>query len=102
MKRLISMCFTVFLASMFATPANCEEQTSMDAVRLMQSGKATEAIQAFEKLAAKGDTKAMIQLGIYYYEGTVIKQDTRCHAVQILAYELVNTIPLCAVQILAY
>ena len=43
-----------------------EEKTGMDAFRLMQEGKAKEAIQIFENLSAKGDTKAMVQLGLYY------------------------------------
>ncbi|HOE26577.1 MAG TPA: tetratricopeptide repeat protein [bacterium] len=52
-----------------------EEKTGMDAFRLMQEGKAKEAIQIFENLSAKGDTKAMVQLGLYYYEGTGVKQN---------------------------
>ena len=47
----------------------------MDAFGLMQQGKAKEAIQIFESLAAKGDSKAMVQLGLYYYEGTGVEQD---------------------------
>jgi hypothetical protein len=51
------------------------DETGMDAVRLMDQGKAKEAIQIFERLAAGGDTRAMVQLGIYYYEGTEVDQD---------------------------
>lgn len=72
MKRLISMCFIVFWISI---TANCEDLTGMDASRLMQEGKTTEAIKAFEKLAVNGDAKAMVQLGLYHYEGTGVQQD---------------------------
>lgn len=60
---------------MFAVTANCEELAGIDAIRLMQAGKASEAIMALEKLAASGDVKAMVQLGLYYYDGTGVKQD---------------------------
>jgi len=50
-------------------------KTGQDAVSLMEQGKTKEAISIFEELAAKGDDKSMVQLGIFYYEGTVVQQD---------------------------
>ncbi|WP_153555628.1 tetratricopeptide repeat protein [Roseimaritima sediminicola] len=41
----------------------------------MNQGKTKEAISIFEDLASEGDDKAMVQLGIYYYEGIGVKQD---------------------------
>ena len=66
---------TACLIAGLAVTALGEEKTGMDAFRLMQQGKAAQAIQIFESLSAKGDSKAMVQLGIYYYEGTGIEQD---------------------------
>lgn len=51
------------------------QETGMDGVKLMEQGKTDQAIKIFENLSAKGDTKAMVQLGLYYYEGTGVKQD---------------------------
>jgi hypothetical protein len=53
----------------------CADKTGMDAVRLMQEGKTKEALIVLEDLAAKGDDKSMVQLGIYYYEGTGVRQN---------------------------
>jgi len=53
----------------------CAGKTGMDAARLMQQGKTKEALSIFEDLAAKGDDKSMVQLGIYYYEGTGVKEN---------------------------
>lgn len=51
------------------------QETGMDGVKLMEQGKTDQAIKIFENLSAKGDTKAMVQLGLYYYEVTGVKQD---------------------------
>jgi TPR repeat protein len=53
----------------------CADKTGMDALKLMQQGKTKEALSIFEDLATKGDDKSMVQLGIYYYEGTGVKQN---------------------------
>lgn len=44
--------------------------TGMDAARLMAQGETEEALDIFEGLAAKADDKAMVQLGVFHYEGT--------------------------------
>ena len=53
------------------------EISGPEAWGLMQDGKVKESIAAFEKLSAKGDTKAMVQLGLFYHEGEGVKQDYR-------------------------
>lgn len=72
-------CFTRVILGMFllSIPSTVwsAEKTGIDAVRLMEQGKIKEALGIFESLAAKGDDKAMLQLGLYYYEGTLVKRD---------------------------
>jgi TPR repeat protein len=47
----------------------------MDAGKMMDQGEATEAIRLLEQLAAQGDDRAMVQLGIYYDQGACVEQD---------------------------
>lgn len=75
MKHLFSKCLVALMVFLVACSTVYKEQTGTDGIRLMQEGKVPEAIQVFEKLAAKGDEKAMIQLGIFYYQGKDVKQD---------------------------
>lgn len=75
MRHLIGICMTALVVHVIASTAAGKELTGMDAVRLMDEGKVSEAIQAFEKLAGKGDDKAMVQLGILYYQGTGVQPD---------------------------
>jgi hypothetical protein len=70
MKTLIALLVVILAVNSIG-----EEEPGMDAVRLMEQGKTQEAIRVFEMLAGKGDTKAMVQLGLYYYEGSGVKQD---------------------------
>jgi len=67
-------CFTLIVICLVVSCANAKT-TSREALRLMDQGKTVEAIQALEKLAEAGDDQAMVQLGIYYHQGTVLKQD---------------------------
>ena len=75
MKKPLRISLIALLVTSVAAIAFGEEKTGMDAFRLMQQGNTEEAIQIFESLSEKGDTKAMVQLGLYYYEGTGVKQD---------------------------
>jgi hypothetical protein len=75
MKKPLRISLIALLITSVAAIASGEEKTGMNAVKLMEQGKSEEAIQIFESLAAKGDTKAMVQLGLYYYEGIGVKQD---------------------------
>jgi hypothetical protein len=75
MKSLLRVFLTALVIAGVTATALCEEKTAADALRLMQQGNAKESIQIFETLSAKGDTKAMVQLGVYYYEGTGVVQD---------------------------
>jgi hypothetical protein len=70
MKTLIAL-----LVASLAASAIGEEKTGMAAVRLMEQGKTQEALLILETLAEKDDAKAMVQLGLYYYEGNSVKQD---------------------------
>lgn len=75
MKHHLSLALiTLMIAGVAATGVGVDK-TGINAVRLMDQGKTKEAISILEDLAAKGDDKAMVQLGIYYYEGTGVKQD---------------------------
>ena len=47
----------------------------MDAARMMDQGETTEAIQLLEQLAAQGDDRAMVQVGLHYDQGAFVKQD---------------------------
>lgn len=60
MKRLL---FIILLISFHAN-AGKEE-----AIAYVKSGQYQKAIKEFESLAAEGDTKAMVTLGIFYYNG---------------------------------
>ena len=75
MKNFFCIYSIVLLLINLPIVALCAEKTGMDAVKLMEEGKVDKAIQIFEGLASKGDTRAMIQLGIYYHQGTEVKQD---------------------------
>lgn len=75
MKKPLRISLIALLITSVAAMASGAEKTGMDAVKLMEQGKPEEAIQIFESLSAKGDTKAMVQLGLYYYEGTGVKKD---------------------------
>jgi hypothetical protein len=55
------------------SPLDPESQNMV--VRQMEQGKAAEALQILEDLAAKGDDLSMVQLGLYHYQGTGVKQD---------------------------
>ncbi len=73
MKNYPRSLLALLLAGVAAV-AVCEERTGMDAVRLMEQGASEEAIQILENLAEKGDSKSMVQLGLYHYEGTGVEQ----------------------------
>jgi hypothetical protein len=75
MKPASTLLLILLIMAMVAAPGICEEQDGRAAVKLMQEGKTEQALKIFEQLASKGDTKAMVQLGIYYYQGEVVKQD---------------------------
>ena len=49
--------------------------TLRDAVDMMDQGHTVEAIELCEKLAANGDDRAMVQLGLYYHQGDKVQQD---------------------------
>ncbi len=53
----------------------CAGNTLIDAANLMDQGQTAEALQLFEKLAAEGDDRAMVLLGVYYYQGDKVQQD---------------------------
>lgn len=61
--------------SMVPLTALCEDQTGEAACRLMEQGQVEEALKIFEQLAEKGDDQAMVQLGIYYYQGEGVERD---------------------------
>ncbi len=75
MKNYLSL--SILMLMLFWIPATGwgVDKTGREAARLMEQGETKKAINILEGLAAKGDTKAMVQLGLYYYEGTKIKQD---------------------------
>jgi len=70
MKRFI---IALLICSLI--PSVTQAETGRDAVKLMAEGKVKKALAILEKLADKGETQAMVQLGIYYYQGTKVKQD---------------------------
>ncbi len=74
MTKPLHISSITFLMTLMITTAFGEEKTGMHAVRLMDQGKSKEAIQILENLAAKGESKSMVQLGLYYYEGTGVEQ----------------------------
>ena len=53
----------------------CAGNTLIDAANLMDQGQTAEALQLFEKLAAEGDDRAMVLLGVYYHQGDKVQQD---------------------------
>lgn len=53
----------------------CADETVMNAFRLMEQGKTDKAIEIFEAMASEGEDRAMVQLGILYYEGNGVNQD---------------------------
>ncbi len=61
--------------SMVPLTALCEDQTGEAACRLMETGQVEEGLKIFEQLAATGDDQAMVQLGIYYYQGEGVERD---------------------------
>ncbi|PHQ31915.1 tetratricopeptide repeat protein [Rhodopirellula bahusiensis] len=75
MKRLLSLPLIMLILSCIAATSLGADETGMDAVNLMAEGKTEEAVDILEDLAADGDDKAMVQLGVYYYEGTGVEQD---------------------------
>lgn len=75
MKHHLSFSLIALVLAGITTTSLGAEKTGKDAVALMDQGKTEEALHIFEELAAKGDDKAMVQLGIYYYEGTAVGQD---------------------------
>ncbi len=75
MKRGLYVGLVLLMVTGMASFVAGKENTGMDAVRLMDAGRTDEALQILENLAADGDDKSMVQLGVYYYEGTGVKQD---------------------------
>lgn len=75
MKRYFQACCIVVAVVLFPVACLGPKRTGVDAAKLMEQGKTAEAFQVLEGLAAEGDDKAMLQLGIYYHQGTVVKQD---------------------------
>ena len=75
MKNYLSLSILILLHLWILTTGCDADKTGGEAVRLMEQDETRKAINILEGLAAKGDTKAMVQLGIYYYEGAIIKQD---------------------------
>lgn len=65
-----------FLFLLGPCPAlHAEDDAVTQALQLMDNGHTAQGIALFEKLAAGGDDNAMVQLGIYHYEGSLIPQD---------------------------
>ncbi|HBC85413.1 MAG TPA: hypothetical protein DCZ94_00510 [Lentisphaeria bacterium] len=75
MRVIISGILMMLFLSIAPLKGAVEEPSGQDAAALMQQGKTKEAIAIFEKLAAKGDSKAMVEVGLCYYEGRGVKQD---------------------------
>lgn len=75
MKSIHTFCLILIMLAGFPATVFCEDLTGKDAVKLMDEGKKDEAIQILEELAADGDDLSMVQLGIYYYQGTGVIQD---------------------------
>ena len=75
MKAFVCMIMMACAVGLSSCASAGKSVTGEEAVRLMDEGRVDEAISALEKLAAKGEDRAMVQLGCYYYEGTGVKQD---------------------------
>ena len=75
MKDHMKICFITLMLAAIPVVGLGADKTGVDAVKLMDQGKTEEALGIFRNLAAKGDDKAMVQLGIYYYQGTGVSQD---------------------------
>lgn len=83
-------CFTLIAICLAVSCANTK-RTGPEARSLIDQGKTSEGIQVFERLAEEGDDQAMVQLGIVYHRGTVVKQDyTKAMDWFLRAYEQQN------------
>ncbi len=74
--RLLNLIYALVAFVLLSTTALiADDKEGLEAMKLMAQGKTDEAIAIFEKLAEKGDDKAMVQLGNFYFEGQGVKQD---------------------------
>lgn len=71
----MNFCYFFVFVAILVPLLEASVITGAKAYSLVETGQIKEGIEAFEKLAAQGDDLAMVQLGIYYYEGQSIKQD---------------------------
>jgi|GEM_PF-731782 len=76
---------------LFITGGTTHAAFGPEAMELMKDGKATEAVQMLEALADEEDSQAMVQLGIWYYQGNGVDKDySKAMDWFIKAYELNN------------
>ena len=74
--RCFSVCALVLtLIIPFLASAQDADRKGMEAMRLLDQGKTAEAIKILEGLAENGESKAMVQSVICYYEGTGVDKD---------------------------
>lgn len=70
-----TLAMATLLLSALAAIGHAQDGNAAQALKLMDEGKTAQGIALFEKLAAAGDDQAMVQLGVYHHEGTLIPQD---------------------------
>ncbi|MBN1864420.1 MAG: sel1 repeat family protein [Victivallales bacterium] len=73
--RAIVFFVLVSLVFPLSSFAQDNDRAGMEAMSLMGKGKTAEAMKIFEDLAAKGEAKAMVQIGICHYEGIGAEKD---------------------------
>lgn len=75
MKHYLRICCFILSVAVLLVACQSAKKTGLDPAKLMEQGKTAEAIEVVEQLAAEGDDRAMVQLGIYYAKGIAVKHD---------------------------
>jgi hypothetical protein len=70
MNKILSFFFLFSILLTGTAGANVQ-----DAIKAMNEGRYEKAMEELSKLANAGDDRAAVQMGVFFYEGKVIKQD---------------------------
>lgn len=75
MKLRVWTCLMVLVVACTPVTSPQAGETVTASANMMFQGQTAEALQPLEKLAARGNGRAMVQLGIHYDQGIGVKQD---------------------------